>query len=67
MSDQPPNNDPNDTCFYCSHTYSVHFINDPNSFERTEISDTHAGCNYNTSAGKSCICPGFRSSKKVSQ
>jgi hypothetical protein len=63
MSDQPHNNDPNDTCFYCSHIYSVHFINDTNSFERNEISDTHTGCNYITS-GKSCICPGFRSSNK---
>ena len=64
MSDQPPNNDPIDTWGDCSHLYCVGVRNDTNSFERTEISDTHAGCNYITSAGKSCICPGFRSSNK---
>ena len=64
MNDQPPNNDPNDTCFYCSHIYSVHFINGTNAIQRNENSDTHTGCHYNSPSGKSCICPGYRSSNK---
>jgi hypothetical protein len=61
MSNLAYKNNPNDVCFYCSHTYSVHFLHDKHVLESNEISDTTSGCRYVKSDGLTCICPGFRS------
>ena len=61
MSDVSYKNNPNDLCFYCSHKYSMHFLYNKDVFKSNENSDTHSGCSYVNSDGRTCICPGFRS------
>ena len=73
MSDLPYNNNPNDECFYCSHTYTFHFSSPPDNSiqEGSSIEskkDPHdddypKGCSFVNNFDKSsCNCPGFRSS-----
>jgi hypothetical protein len=61
MSNLSYKNTPNDVCFYCSHIYSIHFLNDKQVSASNDYSDTHSGCRYVNSDGSTCICPGFRS------
>ena len=67
MSDLSYKNNPNDLCFYCSHIYSLHFLDNKHVFESNELSDSHSGCSYVNSDGSTCICPGFRSANTNSK
>jgi hypothetical protein len=61
MSNLSYQNNPNDVCFYCSHIYSVHFLDDKDVLASNDFSDTNSGCRNVNSDGSTCICPGFRS------
>jgi hypothetical protein len=61
MSNMSYNNNPNDTCMFCSHPYSVHFSDDVHELGSKD-QDVHSGCTYTNPADSSqCSCQGFRS------
>jgi hypothetical protein len=77
MSDFQYNNNPNDKCIYCSHTYIFHSSSsndDDNNIQEGIKSkkknphddDNPKGCRFvNNVDGSSCICPGFRSASSI--
>jgi hypothetical protein len=44
MSNIPYNNNPNDTCMFCSHHYSVHYSDDIHGLGSKDAKDVHSGC-----------------------
>ena len=36
----------NDTCIFCSHTYSIHYSNDIHGLGSIDIKDVRSGCTY---------------------
>jgi hypothetical protein len=63
MSNIPYNNNPNDTCMFCSHPYLVHYSDDIHGLGSKDAKDVHSGCTYtNPVDGSQCSCQGFRSS-----
>ena len=54
----------NDTCIFCSHTYSIHYSNDIHGLGSIDIKDVRSGCTYiNPVSGGQCSCQGYRPNK----